>query len=195
MSIRKNKGQISVEALIIVGVLVIGGVVFAAVYLGNIGEQARRGNDLSAITDDFMNDLGGWGTPGTGTGSTPTCSDGIKNQGEGGIDCGGPCPRRCVISNTCNNGVQDNGETGEDCGGPCPLCEIPGSLIISLVLNPDSSSPINTNFGIHVLMTNATGLSGEVLKNISITKDYNPTDKCSFNGTYASNFNNLNYLI
>ena len=28
---------------------------------------------------------------GGGTGPTPTCDDGIQNQGETGIDCGGPC--------------------------------------------------------------------------------------------------------
>ncbi len=27
---------------------------------------------------------------------TPTCNDGIENQGEEGIDCGGPCPRLCT---------------------------------------------------------------------------------------------------
>ena len=26
----------------------------------------------------------------------PSCSDGIQNQGEAGIDCGGPCPYLCV---------------------------------------------------------------------------------------------------
>lgn len=28
----------------------------------------------------------------------PTCSDGIKNQDELGIDCGGQCPKRCAIN-------------------------------------------------------------------------------------------------
>jgi len=32
---------------------------------------------------------------------TPTCFDGIKNQGEMGVDCGFPCPP-CVETNTCN---------------------------------------------------------------------------------------------
>ena len=27
---------------------------------------------------------------------TPSCSDGVKNQGETGIDCGGPCPYLCA---------------------------------------------------------------------------------------------------
>jgi hypothetical protein len=28
----------------------------------------------------------------------PTCYDGIKNQDELGIDCGGPCPKRCTLN-------------------------------------------------------------------------------------------------
>ena len=51
--------------------------------------------------------------------AAPTCSDGIQNQGETGIDCGGPCPA-CVP--TCADGIQNQGETGVDCGGPCPAC-------------------------------------------------------------------------
>jgi hypothetical protein len=51
--------------------------------------------------------------------SQPTCFDGIQNQGEIGIDCGGPC-KACP---TCFDGIQNQGETGIDCGGPCKLCE------------------------------------------------------------------------
>lgn len=50
-----------------------------------------------------------------------TCSDGIQNQGEEGIDCGGPCE----ACDTCMDGVQNGDETGVDCGGscdPCPTC-------------------------------------------------------------------------
>ena len=49
---------------------------------------------------------------------TGTCYDGIKNQGEEGVDCGGPCPP-CP---TCDDGIQNQGEEGIDCGGPCPPC-------------------------------------------------------------------------
>jgi len=56
-----------------------------------------------------------------GAGSGPTCSDGIQNQGETGIDCGGPCSP-CP---TCNDGIQNQGETGIDCGGPCSPCPPP----------------------------------------------------------------------
>ena len=48
----------------------------------------------------------------------PTCNDGIQNQGESGVDCGGPCTA-CA---TCNDGIQNQGESGVDCGGPCTAC-------------------------------------------------------------------------
>src|SRR5690606_34810781 len=51
-------------------------------------------------------------------GSGATCDDGVQNQGETGVDCGGPCPA-CP---TCDDGIQNQGETGVDCGGPCPAC-------------------------------------------------------------------------
>ena len=49
-----------------------------------------------------------------------TCSDGILNQNEIGIDCGGVC-----IPCHCSNGIVDEnqGETNVDCGGPCLQCD------------------------------------------------------------------------
>jgi len=52
----------------------------------------------------------------------PTCTDGIRNGGETGIDCGGP---DCAACPTCSDGVQNGNETGVDCGGPdCNACAI-----------------------------------------------------------------------
>jgi hypothetical protein len=71
-----------------------------------------------------------------------TCYDGTQDDGETGLDCGGPClacPGTACTSNvtcassfcggpasdrsclpaTCDDGTEDNGETGIDCGGPC----------------------------------------------------------------------------
>ncbi len=59
----------------------------------------------------------------------PTCSDGIQNQGETGVDCGGPCPA-CPQEPTCSDGIQNQGETGVDCGGPCPACPPGGSSVL-----------------------------------------------------------------
>ncbi len=50
----------------------------------------------------------------------PSCSDGIKNCHGGScellVDCGGSCDA-CP---TCSDGIQNQGEEGLDCGGPCP---------------------------------------------------------------------------
>ncbi len=48
-----------------------------------------------------------------------SCHDGIKNQDETGVDCGGICPFSC---GTCNDNIQNQDETGVDCGGVCDAC-------------------------------------------------------------------------
>ncbi|MEM3373985.1 MAG: hypothetical protein QXE31_02070 [Candidatus Woesearchaeota archaeon] len=48
-----------------------------------------------------------------------TCNDGILNQGEEKVDCGGPC-EPCP---TCDDGILNQGEEKVDCGGPCQACE------------------------------------------------------------------------
>jgi hypothetical protein len=55
----------------------------------------------------------------------PTCSDGIRNGDETGIDCGGAnCPT-CPVVPTCNDGIRNGDETGIDCGGAnCPTCPV-----------------------------------------------------------------------
>ncbi|MCC6849252.1 MAG: hypothetical protein IT294_12185 [Deltaproteobacteria bacterium] len=73
---------------------------------------------------------------------TPTCSDGLQNQGESDVDCGGPCAgcppgggcttgADCTSgvcasgvcqAPTCSDGVQNQSETDVDCGGPCAAC-------------------------------------------------------------------------
>lgn len=50
---------------------------------------------------------------------SPTCTDGLHNQGEDGIDCGGSCPNACP---TCVDGIKNQNEESVDCGGPCPQC-------------------------------------------------------------------------
>lgn len=51
--------------------------------------------------------------------SEPSCSDGIRNQGEEDVDCGGPCDD-CA---SCSDGIKNQGEKGTDCGGPCSPCK------------------------------------------------------------------------
>jgi endo-1,4-beta-D-glucanase Y len=52
-------------------------------------------------------------------GTTPTCSDGVQNQNETGVDCGGACTTTCP---TCADGVKNGDEVGVDCGGSCNAC-------------------------------------------------------------------------
>jgi hypothetical protein len=56
-----------------------------------------------------------------------SCFDGIQNNGETGIDCGGlclPCPLRV----SCYDGIQNQDEEEIDCGGPCPPCTKPPAV-------------------------------------------------------------------
>ena len=53
-----------------------------------------------------------------------TCSNRVRDTGEGSIDCGGtsacgPCP---VGTATCTDGIRNGHETGVDCGGICDAC-------------------------------------------------------------------------
>lgn len=61
-----------------------------------------------------------------------TCFDGIQNQGEEGVDCGGPCSP-CA---SCFDGIRNQGEEDIDCGGPCEPCSprIPWTLIALLLV-------------------------------------------------------------
>jgi hypothetical protein len=73
----------------------------------------------------------------------PSCTDGVKNQDETGIDCGGPC-LPCDLGDACDvnadcsgqycrdmkcadhclSGVKESDETGTDCGGEtCDKCD------------------------------------------------------------------------
>lgn len=60
----------------------------------------------------------------------PSCFDSVKNCHAGSCevltDCGGPCDP-CT---TCSDGIKNQGERGIDCGSPCPnACEIKPPLI------------------------------------------------------------------
>jgi len=52
--------------------------------------------------------------------STGTCADGIQNQGEDRIDCGGPCPAcECTGDGDCGDGLFCNGAHSCDAFGAC----------------------------------------------------------------------------
>jgi hypothetical protein len=65
-------------------------------------------------------EMSAYGDPNPNCSSTvPSCTDGVKNGSETGVDCGGTCP---ACAPTCTDGVKNGSETGVDCGGTCPAC-------------------------------------------------------------------------
>ena len=92
-----------------------------------------------------------------GSPADPTCDDGIQNQGETGVDCGGPCPDACP---TCDDGIQNQGEEGVDCGGPncapCPCTGTDVTVTINLDNYPEETSWTITNAGGAVVASGGT---------------------------------------
>ncbi len=94
--------------------------------------------------------LSGVCAPGSSRCAAPSCTDGVRNGDETGVDCGGgTCPgcgdggacgvrtdcvsRVCILplgicdSATCADGVRNGSETAIDCGGDiCPACDVGG---------------------------------------------------------------------
>ena len=69
-----------------------------------------------------------------GGGGGATCTDGIQNGDETGVDCGGSSCAPCA---TCDDGIQNGDETGVDCGGSCAPCVVTCSSF-DLTLNFDN---------------------------------------------------------
>lgn len=54
-----------------------------------------------------------------------SCTDNIKNQGELSVDCDGPCAKACQAAPTCTDNIKNQDETGVDCGGVCSItCDL-----------------------------------------------------------------------
>jgi len=116
-----------------------------------------RRNGRIRVGVDFQDDV------------TATCTDGIQNGGETGVDCGGPTCGKCVIGtrcrvdadcqpgstcvmlvcrvnqSTCADGIQNGDETGVDCGGAiCNKCVIGTRCRVDADCQPGSSCAMGT---------------------------------------------------
>ncbi len=111
--------------------------------------------------------------------SEPTCEDGIQNQNETGIDCGGPC----TACPSCADGIQNQDETGIDCGGSCAPCpEGCQNNELNLTLNFDNYPEENS-----WEITNTSGevvLSGGPYDNQPDGSSLNLTE-CLVDGCYS----------
>ena len=82
---------------------------------------------------------------------TPTCTDGIQNGDETGVDCGGSSCAPCNTPPTCTDGIQNGDETGVDCGGsscaPCQTACNDNEVTLSITFDnyPEETSWTLTN--------------------------------------------------
>jgi len=103
----------------------------------------------------------------------PSCDDGIKNQNEQGVDCGGQC-KPCV---SCHNRIKDGNEEGVDCGGSCayPCSQL---KILALPLNWEGTQEefenmVNTQIDYFINSTELNSCRESVRVDISNITEYN----------------------
>jgi hypothetical protein len=129
----------------------------------------------------------------------PTCFDGILNQDETGIDCGGtlcnPCPPIC---GNCINGIMDGDETGIDCGGACcPPCAGTGDCTNGIQDGNEeaidcggSCPPCLTNS--YTCLVNGTFWNGTNGNAVALGTAISVSGADAVNGTLALNFGSAN---
>ena len=84
-----------------------------------------------------------------------SCINGVQDNGEVGIDCGGPCPP----CDTCYNGKPDSDEEAADCGGPCAKCVNDNGVLKPMI----ESQPRMYLLGIPVYVTVGRNVSFQVV--------------------------------
>ncbi|MDH7448025.1 M43 family zinc metalloprotease [Aquimarina sp. 2201CG14-23] len=107
--------------------------------------------------------------------SVPTCTDGIQNGDETGIDCGGSSCEPCAVEPTCTDGIQNGDETGVDCGGSsCTPCATSGTVVyVDIDDNTTSATSSWNPFQIEIGDERYFGpwLSGNTLRLVNYGKD------------------------
>src|SRR5262249_14623933 len=90
---------------------------------GSDASRASNAADASRTSDAA--DASRPGDGGRDSTPAPTCSDGMMNQGESDVDCGGPCTK-CTVGKAC-------GQPGDCASGNCSskLCCTPSSRTLT----------------------------------------------------------------
>lgn len=68
-------------------------------------KKCIQGASCERNDPDAIRSAGAWAAAISETFDIPTCTDGISNAGEEGIDCGGACPMPCLIAAETNGGM------------------------------------------------------------------------------------------
>lgn len=191
---KKKKGQISIEILLVLSILVIGSVLFGVFYFSQIRSNSKTGDELSGLLDDFITDLNP-NHPGPGPGNYQ-CGNNICEIefGENNTNC----PTDCYCGDGfCLSPLETPGDSNEspECNSDCGSLDSARFDNLNLTLIPNSPTEINTNFKIKVSVDSTYDL-GVVGKLEIMVGGINgtPTENCAFNGSYASSFKNIGYL-
>ena len=185
---KKEKGQISIEVLLILSVLIIGSVLVGTFYFSQIRSKSNSGDEFSGLMDNFMSEL----NP-----NIVHCGNGVCE-----IDLGednGNCSTDCYCGDGfCIPGFEQpgNSDTSPNCKSDCDNVDALIFEDLTLTLIPDSSTKIYNNFKIKVSVTSTYDIASigklEVLKNDG--GGYLPSNSCSFGGNYNSEFNSIGFL-
>lgn len=166
-----QKGQIALEALLILGVLVIGVIIFSVFYFQSINPRE---------------------TPEVELGSDRIFKDKVNTYSDSVTQTNPPIDPPIL----CGNGVCDAGETFLTCPSDC---DAPTNISnLNLILDPETPSLINIDFNIIATVTSEDDYAN--VTKIVITKyddysSYEPTTNCEFNGSYNSEFTNVGQLL
>jgi len=181
-----KKSQISIESLIVLSVLIIGGVVFGYVFLGNIRNQTETSDELSSITDSFLNEFGNE--------LNPSQTDFCNNNGV--------CePHLLEAEANCNDCVLD--PSGCDNDGFCELelgeteasCEDCDPAILTFedfeleTANPVGDSEIDSEFGLKARVVSSYStlqFFNLFLEKKDASGTWIPSNKCSIKGSYPN---------
>jgi len=154
---KNKKGQISIELLIILGILLLGGIFVSIYYLQGVNKKNTQAAETESIIDDLYRGLG-----------SETQIQPITGCNNGPLYC-------------CNNQHDaSHGELGVDCGGPCiATCGQGLGVDFELHLEEPLDSPVNTDFGVFAT-TFGEIINGSKITNISIANDIGfPSSNCS----------------
>ncbi|MFA5746361.1 MAG: hypothetical protein WCX82_04280 [archaeon] len=185
-----KKGQVSIEVLAILGVVVIGSIVFGAYYISSINKNISDSSKVASVLDGFEDQLG----DGTGHPNVPNIPSVICNRnGNCETSLGednGNCPDDC----SCGDGLcLPPSENYGSCPIDCPDT-IPDFATLQLTLDPTGNSAIDASFGIKVKVANSSYDLGNVGKLDISDSTGSPTSNCSYNGVYNNTFTNLGRL-
>ncbi|MBI4718012.1 MAG: S8 family serine peptidase [Planctomycetes bacterium] len=141
--------------------------------------------------DFFASDLSGMGSC-----AAPTCSDGIQNQGEDRIDCGGPCPPcACTSDAACGDGLFCTGAEVCDAfgqcqpgGDPCPVqyCDEAGDRCVDCLNDGHCSDGLFCN-GAEVCVDGACVPGSDPCPGLGCDEVNDVCTPCDNNGTCEIN--------